>query len=108
MLERIADSDGWLMLKSSEPTDLIEERAKESEITIFNEIIIEPMMGSLPRFLNDYQNKGVSLMDRVTEDGRLWLIKVNNDSMEPQKMLELIKADERIKSAEFNKKLQPR
>jgi hypothetical protein len=107
-LERIADSDGWLMVQASEPTDLIEERTKETEVTIFDEIIIEPLMGALPRFLNDYQNKSVSLLDRVTEDGRLWLIKFNKESIEPQKMLELIKADERIKSAEFNKKLQPR
>ncbi|HMP28707.1 MAG TPA: DUF6438 domain-containing protein [Saprospiraceae bacterium] len=108
MLEKIADSDGWLMLKGPDVQEEIEERVVEEEVTIFSEIIIEPTPGSLPRFLQDYQEKSVSLTDRITEDGRLWLIKYNTSAYKPEEMLQMIKSDSRIISAEFNKKLQNR
>ncbi len=107
MLEKIADSDGWLLIRAPAVTDSLEERVEE-EVTIFSEIIIEPQLGSLPRFLQDYQDKGVSLTDRITEDGRLWLIKYNTEAFKPEEMLQMIRSDKRIISAEFNKKLQNR
>jgi hypothetical protein len=108
MLEKIADSDGWLMKEGPPKEEKQEERAVEEEVIIYSEIIIEPQPGSLSRFLQDYQDKSVSLTDRVTEDGRLWLIKYNTNAHKPEAMLQMIKSDSRIISAEFNKKLQTR
>jgi hypothetical protein len=107
MLEKIADSDGWLLIKGPDISNELEEKVEE-ELTIYSEIIIEPSPGSLSRFLQDYQAKSVSLTDRVTEDGRLWLIKYNTNAYKPEEMLQMIKSDSRIISAEFNKKLQNR
>ena len=108
MLEKIADSDGWLLVQAPPKEENLEERAVEEEVIIYSEIIIEPQQGSLGRFLQDYQAKSVSLTDRLTEDGRLWLIRYNTNEFKPEEMLKMIKSDSRIISAEFNKKLQTR
>lgn len=108
MLEKIADSEDWLLLQAAPPQEEVTEERVKEEVTIFNEIIIEPKVGSLSSFLQDWQGQGVSLKDRLTEDGRLWLISLTESDLKPQEILTKIKADSRVITAEFNKKLQPR
>ena len=109
-LEKIAESKDWTLVKAAPTTgDENEIRAEEAkEVFIYDEIIIEPKPGTLSKFLQDWDSKSVYLSDRLTEDGRLWLIKFNSKDHKPEAFLELIKADERINSAQFNKKLQTR
>ncbi|MBK8389597.1 MAG: hypothetical protein IPL23_10115 [Saprospiraceae bacterium] len=110
-LERIVESDGWKLIKAAPvetSEEVIDTREKKVETTIFSEIIIEPTTGTLAKFLQDFTDKSLYLSDRITEDGRLWLVKYDMSKYKPEEMLALIKADARIKSAEFNKRLETR
>ena len=110
-LEKIVNSDGWTLLEAA-PADANSEevvpREKEVETTIYSEIIIQPKAGSLAKFLQDFADKSLYLADRITEDGRLWLVKYDTKKYKAEEMLEMIKADARIESAQFNKKLEMR
>lgn len=108
MLEKIADSEDWLLLEAAPPQEVVPEERVKEEVIIYNEIIIEPKLGSLSSFLQDWQGQGVSLKDRLTEDGRLWLISLTETDLTPAEVLAKIKSDSRVITAEFNKKLQPR
>lgn len=109
-LEKIAESPDWTLIQAAESQgENVDERNQEQKSEIIkSEIIIEPKPGTLSKFLQDWDAKTVYLTDRITEDGRLWLIKFNTAKFDPEEMLKLIKGDERIISAEFNKKLQTR
>lgn len=107
MLEKLADSDDWATIKAGENTNELEERMKTEKI-IYSEIIIEAKTGTLPAFLQEMANKSVSLKDRVTEDNRLWLITYDTSQYKSNEMIEMIRADARIISAEFNKVLSER
>lgn len=109
-MEKIAESPDWTLVKAApgEGGNTDERNGEAKEEIIHSEIIIEPKPGTLARFLQDWDSKSVYLTDRITEDGRLWLIKYSTKTYTPEAMLEMIKADDRIISAQFNKKLQTR
>lgn len=107
MLEKLADSEDWATIKAGENTEELEERMKTEKI-IYSEIIIEAKTGSLPAFLQDMAEKSVSLKDRVTADNRLWLITYDTSQYKSNEMIDMIRADSRIVSAEFNKVLSER
>jgi hypothetical protein len=107
MLEKLADSDDWATIRAGEDTNELEERIKTEKI-IYSEIIIEAQNGTLPAFLQAMADKSVSLKDRVTADNRLWLITYDTALYKSTEMIEMIRKDPRIISAEFNKVLSER
>ncbi len=99
MLHELAMSrEGWE--KVEEPEDM----------NIYSEIIIEPTSGvRLPTFLKEMKEKyGMRLIKRVSPSTNYWLITYDTKSHDAEAVMKTLMADTRIKTAEFNKKLEIR
>lgn len=109
VMERLAKSDGWTVLEKYEDPKPVKEDNTKDQVTIYDEIIIEPNPGvRLPVWFKDMEAYGVRLITKVANEQNLWLIGYDNKIIEPTLMLNMLKKDKAIKFAEFNKKISSR
>ncbi|MFM2394410.1 MAG: hypothetical protein RLZZ546_2392 [Bacteroidota bacterium] len=110
MNELVRDEAGWQIIEKYEQDTMDDEREKSKESnTIFDEIIIEPNPGiRLNQWFKDNENLTIRLIKRISPDLNLWLITYDVNKFSPQEMLENLKRDAAIKTAEFNKKISNR
>ncbi len=108
-MEAIVKSNGWKLIEKYEDTKPVKEPDTRNQVTIFDEIIIEPNQGvRLPIWFKDMEAYGVTLIKKIANEQNLWLITYDTKIIEPTLMLNLLKNDKSIKFAEFNKKISPR
>jgi hypothetical protein len=111
LMEGITRSEGWV-IKEKYPeeveTETRETKPKE-DMNIYDEIIIEPSQNiRLAIWLKDMEKYGVTLKTKIEGATNLWVIKYDRTQYEPYFMLDMLKKDPGITSAEFNKKVEPR
>lgn len=108
LMRQITQTGSWKQIESY-PADDPPRQAKMEETTLYHEIIIEPNAGiSLPRWFKENSTYGIYLIRKVSPDLNLWVIGYDRNQIEPRMMLEILKKDPAIKTAEFNKKTEER
>lgn len=116
VLETLIRSDNFELLKSydvktSKTLTEDKENTQEEEVTyiIDNEIIIEfnPNV-FMSQWLQKYSQYHIQLVKRLGQNSPYWVITFNKTIIDSNDMLELIKQDTQVKSAEFNKKVSSR
>lgn len=110
MNDLVKNETGWVLIEKYQQ-DVTEETSERSQDnnTIFNEIIIEPNPGiRLNQWFKDNENLTIRLVKKISPDLNLWLITYDTSKFTPKEMLENLKSDAAIKSAEFNKKISNR
>ncbi|MBK8700849.1 MAG: hypothetical protein IPN29_15430 [Saprospiraceae bacterium] len=108
LMQEIYKNGEWKLLEKY-PDDAPNPRTQKEDANIYEEIIIEPVAGvSLPQWFRTMAPYGIRLINRISADLNLWLITYDLDHNEPKLMLDIIKNDPAIKSAEFNKRIEPR
>lgn len=116
LLEALIRSDNFELLKSYDvkTTKTLTEKegnTQEEEVTyvIDNEIVIEfnPNV-FMSQWLQKYSQYQVQLVKRLGQNSPYWVITFNKTIIDSNDMLELIKQDTQVKSAEFNKKVTSR
>ena len=98
LLEEIAESKtGWTVIDGS-----IEEK---KEVIDKSKIVIELKNGAqLSRWFNDYrQSHGIRIIKQLDNDYDKWLVSYNTNDYAPTEILEILKKDENVSSAEFLK-----
>ncbi|MFT6333844.1 MAG: hypothetical protein ACI86M_001963 [Saprospiraceae bacterium] len=106
MLEKIADSGNWTLIQSQKEID---QTKKPEVVNIYSEVIIEPMPGTLiSKWLESMDIYGVRLLKKIAPTLNLYLITYDSDTISAEEFLKVMKRDENIKSAEFNKKTSKR
>lgn len=105
ILEGIAEGEDWTFLE-----DLNGVTAEEKANYIMTEIIIEPGPGTLlPHFFEDVKKRyGMRILNRISPTSNLWLTTYDTNRIDGEELLEILKNDKRLSSAEFNKKIKPR
>jgi len=105
-LEKIADSNGWKLIKNQEELD---QTKKPEVVRIIDEIIIEPNPGThMARWFESMDKYGVRLIKKIAPTLNYYLITYNPDNITGDQFLKVLQRDENIKSAEFNKKTSKR
>lgn len=109
-LEKLVDSEDWKLLEAyPDENATTESQEKQIDPTIYEEIIIEPNSGvRLPKWFKDNEVYGIRLLTKISQEQNLWLITYNTMEYKPEQIMEIIKKDPSIKTAEFNKKLEQR
>lgn len=113
LLEKIAKSEDMVMVEEYEvqkrSENVQEELIVDPDYKIESEIIIETLPGTfLAQWLRKYAEYDINLVTKISDELNLWLISYNTQKINPQQMLEKLKADSSIKNAEFNKKVSSR
>ena len=97
-----AETKGWVL--TEKPANLV-----KPEVIIENQIIIKTGDGMiLSTWLQEYKKYGVRLMRKIGEAQDMWLIRFDKNKINPEEMLNIIKADKYISEAEFNTKISER
>jgi hypothetical protein len=101
MLDGIANSEGWTRL-----------RAPESNLppgAIANEIIVQLMDEVDPRvWIVQYAKQGGAIKERISPNNNYWVITYDTNIIPPQEMLDWLRRDNYVLSAEFNKQVRGR
>ena len=98
-LDKIADAQGWVQREGP-----IKEEAK-----ISNELIVQfKPRADIPDWIEQMKRYGVGLIRELGPKTNRWLIQFDEQSINPDKMLELVKRSSGVQNAEFNKKLKMR
>lgn len=106
LLEKIVDSGGWKMLQSPEKID---QTKKPEVVDILDEVIIEPIPGThIAKWMESMTKYGVRLKKKIAPNLNLYLITYDSNLVSSAEFLHILKRDENIKSAEFNKKTKRR
>jgi hypothetical protein len=112
VLEKLAGSDGWTLVKAYEPKitrAADEERAENRDPIIDSQIIIEPGPNVfLAQWLKKYDQYDIQLIKKMSEEFNYWLITFNKQKISALDMMDILKKDTDLKFAEFNKKISPR
>ncbi len=107
LMRQLTQNGPWLMVEQYQEDE--PQRNVQKEEYIYDEIIIEPNAGtSLPKWFRDNANYGIHLIRKISPDLNLWLIGYDKNQLEPKMMLDMLKKDSSIKTAEFNKKTEER
>lgn len=105
-LEKVADAEGWTVIEKGAAVDV---NRSDNDGTIYDEIIIEPHAGVvLKNWLENKSSTGVRLLRKIAPNQNLYLITFDTDRIAPKAFMEILKADDQIKSASFNKLLDQR
>jgi hypothetical protein len=106
LLEKVADSGNWTLLQSQKEVD---HSRKPEVVNIYSEVIIEPVPGTLIRgWLESMDKYGVRLIKKIAPTLNLYLITYDDATISAEEFLKVLKRDDSIKSAEFNKKTSKR
>ena len=96
------EEEGWIVIEKPEKNE------KPKKI-IDNQIIISTGDGMiLSSWLQKYKDYGLRLMNRISENENMWLIRFDKTLINPEEMLQMIRADSGIINAEFNTELSNR
>jgi Domain of unknown function (DUF6438) len=110
-LEKLAYTGEWTLLKEypkMETNDVTNNRYLKGD-TIQNQFIIEPQENfAMGPWLRANQKYGLNLMKKLTQDGKLWLVSYNMDTISPERMLAILKSEEGLKTVQFNSVVTPR
>jgi len=102
LLERIADSDGWTLIQSQQEVD---HSTRPKVSNIYDEVIIEPHKGTvIKNWLESKDKYGVRLLKKIAPTLDLYLITYDSKLISAEEFQKALQRDEKIKSAEFNKK----
>lgn len=108
LLEAIVKNGDWI-LKEKYEVAAPARKEKAEDFNIYEEILIEPAEGlRLPVWLKEMEVYGVVLIKKASTEQNIWLISYDHQNIEPRKMLEILKKDNSIKTAEFNKRISNR
>lgn len=112
MLEDIADSDGWTASggKLVDDRNVKDDRTRKDDVNVIsNEVMIEidPDL-FLPAWIKDRSKMGVKLLRQVSPNSNLYLISYDTDKVNPDSFMSMLRADDMIKNASFNKKVELR
>ena len=106
-LEKLAQSEGWDLIEEYTRPDVKVEEEKPTYI--LSEIIILPSPGTmLPKWFKSYEEYGLRVLKRLTPNQNYWLITYDEGKVKPEKILTMLKADDAISEAEFNKETSKR
>ena len=106
LLEKVIDSEGWEMAKSEEE---MKKGQKPAPSVIYKEIIIETAPGlQMARWIESMDQYGVRLIKKLAPNLNMYLITYTHSSIKPKEMIKLLRAEEKIISAEFNQKTSKR
>lgn len=106
-LENIAKAQDWDLIEAYDRP--VREAQEEEPKYILSEIIILPKPGiSLPRWFRSYEEYGVRVLKKIAPNQNYWLITYDEGKIKPEEVLQMIKADEKILEAEFNKETTER
>lgn len=107
-MEKLAKSEGWDLIEEYTREDE-DRREEEKPVYILSEIIILPKAGTmLPRWFKTYEEFGLRVLKRITPNQNYWLITYDQGKVKPEKLLTMLKADDAIEEAEFNKETSTR
>jgi hypothetical protein len=110
-LESLTNVGEWKTIKEYEKnvTNDVSLKMHTNENIIENQILIELVENaSLGPWLRTYQKYGINLIRPMDQAQKIWLISYNTDKISPKSMIEILKTDTSVKTAEFNKILMPR
>ena len=106
-LEKIAKSKGWDLVEAYDRPAV--ESRQEKPKYILSELILTPGPGmNLPKWFRSYEEYGVRVLKRISPNENLWLITYDMGKIKPEKLLELLKADPKVRNVEFNKETSMR
>ena len=96
-LDQIANSDGWVLKEALEES--------RPDFIIPNELLVELYEDVEPEeWVKEYSD--VELMiERQLGESEFWIFSFDDSLVQPEQMLERVRRDEDVLSAEFNKKL---
>lgn len=101
LLDKIADEEGW-ELKDKPKQDLPAN-------VIPNELIVEISNGiDINVWSRKYAKQDMQVIKSLSSNKLFWLVSFNDQIVPPNQMLEFVKNDPDVVSAEFNKKLDKR
>lgn len=116
MLETLTRADGFKLLKAYEPkitkilsneTDEVKEKPKS--YIIESEIVVEILPSAfMSQWIQKYKDQQIQIVNKLSETSSIWLITYNRNIIQSQAMLDKLKQDPQVKSAEFNKSTTPR
>lgn len=112
-LEHVANSFDWTPMQKSkenmEYTPMDVKRFEEDGVNIKNEIIIEPADGvNIEKWLENYEGYKLQIIRKVAPNFNYYIVGWDTNTIRPEEMLLKLKADQRVKTAEFNKKIMQR
>ncbi|MBL0081576.1 MAG: hypothetical protein IPP37_03700 [Saprospiraceae bacterium] len=108
LMRQLTKEGNWEMTEKY-ADDEPQRPVKKDEVINYNEIIIEPNTGtSLPKWFKENEVYGIYLIRKISPDLNLWLIGFDKNQYEPKMMLDMLKKDAAIKTAEFNKQTEER
>lgn len=113
-MEKLANSFDWTpMQKDSRVLEYkpIEGRQNNADdgVHIKNEIIIQPKVNvNMDNWVGRYQGYEVKVVKKIAPNLSYYLITWNTNIISPEEILQKIKSDMDIQSAEFNKKIMQR
>ena len=101
LLDKIANEEGW-ELKDKPKQDLPAN-------VISNELIVEISNGiDINVWSRKYAKQDMQVVKSLSNNKLFWLVSFNDQIIPPNQMLEFVKNDPDVVSAEFNKKLNKR
>ena len=101
MLDKIVDEEGW-ELKEKPASDLPDN-------VIPNELIVQiSNTTDINVWSRKYAKQNMEVVKALSPNGHFWLVSFDDQIIPPKQMLEFVKNDPEVVSAEFNKKLHKR
>jgi len=96
-LDRIAQSEGWILKEA--PQDNV------PDYLIPDELLVELEQGIDPEDWAKKYSQADMLFERPLNDSGYWVFSYNDELMTPEQMLEQVRTDPEVISAEFNKRI---
>lgn len=108
MLEAIIDDTEWTLVEAFGSNKYDAEKAAEVKF-IYDELIVQPHPGKMMGvWFDKYKAHGLRLVKKLAPDLDYFLLTYDMTTIEPNAMLEKLKADSAIRLVEFNKNTDQR
>ena len=102
MLDNIANSDGWELLKAPPASALPDN-------VIADELIVQLQNGmTASSWIRKYRRQEVEVVQNISKESNYWLVRYNSKMVPPVEMLAKVRGDGDVVGAEFNKKVEMR
>ncbi len=100
MLNKIAESSGWERKTGTSTYDV-------PKGTIANELIVNLARDVDPAvWIIQFSRQEMNIVKRISPNSPYWLFRYNTNKMDPNEMLERVRRDPYVLSAEFNKEVK--
>ena len=101
-LDEIAESGGWAPKAEA-------QKGKEDSGALKNEIIVQLMEGVDGNiWVRQYAKHNMQLIKRLSPRSFYWLVNFDTKTTSPESMIEMIRQDAYVVSAEFNRSVESR